>query len=108
MPCLILAYHVLNPCLSSHSSLYSIYPARAPLVIKGGKDRSKSTQAGMQFAALVVSLAISIVGGLITGILKGMGALIFLYYYHYKILSYCLGMVHSVIIIIITRFEGMF
>ncbi len=108
MPCLILAYHLLNPCLSPHSSLYSIYPARAPLVIKGGKDRSKSTQAGMQFAALFVSLAISIVGGLITGILKGMGALGY-HYYYFKILGYVLDMGHLVIIIIfIIRFKCIF
>ena len=44
-------------------SLYSIWPAR----LKSGDNRSKSAQAGFQFLAVIVTLALSIVGGLITG-----------------------------------------
>jgi len=45
------------------ADLYAIWPAR----LKTGDNRSKSNQAGYQFLAVVVTLAMSIVGGLITG-----------------------------------------
>lgn len=43
--------------------LYSIWPAR----LASGDNRSKSAQAGFQFLAVLVTLGMSIVGGLITG-----------------------------------------
>ena len=62
---------------SSLCSLYLIFPARAPetitnnellvLGIEPGEGRSAGTQAGFQLALLVSTLAISIIGGLITG-----------------------------------------
>ena len=61
-------------------SLYVTFPARAPrnispeqhpelavLGIDPGEGRSAGTQAGFQLALLVSTLAISIIGGLITG-----------------------------------------
>ena len=44
-------------------SLYAIWPARQ----SSSDGRSKSAQAGFQFLAVVVTLGMSIVGGLITG-----------------------------------------
>ena len=46
-------------------SLYNIWPARDP----AGTNRSKSAQAGFQFLGVIATLGMSIVGGLITGIL---------------------------------------
>jgi hypothetical protein len=66
---------------SSFFSLYKIYPARAPAMnstayqeliqhspdISAGQGRSANIQCGIQVAALVITLAISIAGGLFTG-----------------------------------------
>jgi len=63
-------------------SLYSVFPARAPLAVNGncsltpvevslgivcGDDRSAATQAGYQVALLVCSLGFALIGGSIAG-----------------------------------------
>ncbi len=61
-------------------SLYEIFPPRAPqngtealaaiqaeLSVEAGDGRSASAQAGMQIVALVVTLAIALVSGALTG-----------------------------------------
>ena len=60
-------------------SLFLVFPERAPsnaseltadavlLGVEPGSDRHAGTQAGYQLALLVTTLAISIVGGLLTG-----------------------------------------
>lgn len=59
-----------------HQSLYQIFPAMAPenatptsehIFIKAGLGRTAPEQAGYQILALVVTLIIAIVSGLITG-----------------------------------------
>ena len=61
------------------SSLFLVFPARAPtsaseltaaqvgLGVGTGEGRSAAVQAGYQLACLATTLAIAIVGGLITG-----------------------------------------
>ncbi|CAB3977484.1 ammonium transporter Rh type A-like [Paramuricea clavata] len=65
------------------NSLYKIYPARAPAMnstdylelrqhstdISAGQGRSANIQCGIQVAALMITLAISIAGGLFTGLI---------------------------------------
>lgn len=62
-------------------SLYSTFPALTPrnntkeffnaqfygTIVKHGLGRSASQQAGYQIAALVLSMAIAVVGGFVTG-----------------------------------------
>ena len=61
-------------------SLYEIFPARAPvanstellainanLTVAAGDGRTATMQAGMQVVALVVTMVIAIVGGVLTG-----------------------------------------
>jgi len=62
-------------------SLYTVFPARAPTLnstqyfewvksvpdATGGLGRSAGVQAGYQLAALAVTMAIALLGGLITG-----------------------------------------
>lgn len=75
-------------------SLYRQFPARSPVngstefsdlkyynnKIEPGQGRTASEQAGYQLAALVVTLAISIIGGLATGKLKSTIPIRNLYY----------------------------
>lgn len=72
---------MLTQAIVCHTSLYRLFPARSPVngssevldakyyhrKIQPGQGRSASEQAGYQIAALVVTLAISIIGGLGTG-----------------------------------------
>lgn len=57
-----------------HKKLYSIFPARAPTTphddypeLPTGVGRSAGIQAGYQILAVVVTLAIAIIAGIITG-----------------------------------------
>ena len=68
-------------CLHVYYSLYQLFPQRAPeedtdelakiqevfSMVSGGKNRSAGMQAGFQAIALVMTLGVAIVGGVITG-----------------------------------------
>ncbi|OWF53820.1 Ammonium transporter Rh type B-B [Mizuhopecten yessoensis] len=52
-------------------SLYDIFPARTPSIINGtvyAEDRTAMEQGGYQIAALVTTMTVAIVGGLLTGL----------------------------------------
>jgi len=49
-----------------HESIHEIFPEMAPIE-KGGSGRTSTSQASMQFAALLVTIVFAVVGGAVTG-----------------------------------------